>query len=93
MEGTTDSDGRVEFTLPEDFSHVAPGRENNAPAEFMVSTAHGASARAYRTTLSADYHASPSHWESNLGGGLALAAGFACGLVLLRRLPLEGRSA
>jgi hypothetical protein len=93
IEEVTDAQGRVEFTLPEDFVQVGSGRAANAPAEFMVSAAHGTDERAYRTTLSADYHVNPAHWESLLGGGIALAAGFACGLVLLRRLPAEGRSA
>ncbi|MGE0081491.1 MAG: hypothetical protein AB7U81_09370 [Thiohalomonadaceae bacterium] len=92
LEAMTDVEGEVTFHLPEDFPHVAPSREANAAAEFIVSTEymHGGVRRL--TTLSAEYHPSPSHWQSSLGGVLALMVGFAGGVVLWRRLPTEGRS-
>ena len=92
MEAITDLEGRVEFTLPEDFAYVGRGREANAPAEFIVSTSHVVDGFRRRTTLSADYHVNPAHWQSSLGGVLALLVGFAGGVALWRRLPTEGRS-
>ncbi len=92
LEAMTDLEGRVAFTLPEDFAHVGRGREANAPAEFIVSTSHVVDDFRRRTTLSADYHANPAHWQSSLGGVLALLVGFAGGVALWRRLPTEGRS-
>ncbi len=92
MEALTDQAGKVRFQLPEDFSHVLPGRESNVPAEFIVSTAYGHGDSRHLTSLSAQYHVNPSHWESSLGGMFALLAGFVGGMALWRRLPTEGRS-
>jgi hypothetical protein len=84
LEETTDEQGRVRFNLPEDFADVRPGRMGNAPADFVVSVAHDAGGKRFTTTLNADYHVNPAHWQSLLGGGLTLILGFAAGLVLVR---------
>jgi hypothetical protein len=92
VEGVSDEQGRVTFVLPEDFAHVAPGREANAPAEFIVSTAHTQNGFVRRTTLTAEYHANPAHWQSSVGGVVALMVGFIGGMALWRRLPAEDRA-
>lgn len=92
VEAVSDDKGRVTFVLPEDFAHVAPGREANAPAEFIVSTAHTQNGFVRRTTLTAEYHANPAHWQSSVGGVVALVVGFVGGVALWRRLPTEGRA-
>lgn len=92
VEAVSDDKGRVTFVLPEDFAHVAPGREANAPAEFIVSTAHTQNGFVRRTTLTAEYHANPAHWQSSLGGVVALMVGFIGGMALWRRLPTEDRA-
>lgn len=83
--GTTGPEGYVTLTLPDDFDAVQPGRRSNAPAEFVVTTAHTEQSWQYRTTLSAPYYVNPSHWRSTFGGLAAMFAGVVVGAVVLRR--------
>lgn len=85
MAGKTDGNGRIKLYLPDDFSDVQSGRNNNRPAEFVVSTLHLDSDKQYRTTLSAPYYVNPSHWRSTTGGLVAMFAGALTGFVVLRR--------
>lgn len=81
----TDRRGRVSFRLPDDFTEVTPGRRNNAPAEFVVTTGMERMDERYVTTLSAAYYVNPSHWRSTAGAALAMSIGMISGLVVLRR--------
>jgi hypothetical protein len=81
----SDSEGRVVVPLPDDFTDVQPGRAQNRPAEFVLTTRYLHEGTEYRTTLSGDYHVNPSHWQSMGGGLLAMLAGFAGGLLVIRR--------
>jgi hypothetical protein len=81
----SDAEGRLEVALPEDFGNVQAGRRANRPAEFVLTAEHRVDGVAYTTTLSADYYVNPSHWQSRSGGLLAMFAGFAGGLLVLRR--------
>lgn len=87
IETKTDARGQVTLRLPDDFTDVEPGRSNNRPAEFVLSVfrTDSESEKSYRTTLSAPYYVSPSHWQSMTGGLLAMFAGVVTGLVVLRR--------
>jgi len=84
LEAESDAQGMVRFGLPEDFAQVGAGREANAPGDFVVSAEHEAGGTRYVTTLNANYSVNPAHWQSTLGGGLSLAAGFLVGIVVLR---------
>lgn len=81
----SDEAGRVVVAIPEDFDNIKAGRRANRPAEFVLSASYNDQGVAYSTTLSADYHVNPSHWQSNGGGLLAMLAGFAGGLLVIRR--------
>ena len=81
----TDAQGELSVALPDDFSDIRPGRRANKAAEFVLSTNLTAQGTEYTTTLSADYHVNPAHWQSGTGGLLAMLVGFAGGLVVLRR--------
>jgi hypothetical protein len=85
LDATTNEDGEVSFVLPEDFSRVRPGRESNRPADFVVTSTYSDEGRTFITTLSADYHVNPRHWQSRWGGLGALALGFVVGLRVVRR--------
>lgn len=85
LELTTDIDGVLKVTLPEDFSDIKMDERGNKPAEFTLSTSYTENGKVYLTTLNADYHVSPSHWQSKLGGGLSILIGFVGGLLVLRR--------
>jgi hypothetical protein len=85
LRGKTDGLGRITLQLPDDFTDVQPGRRNNRPAEFVISTKHEAGGSQYQTTLSAPYYVSPSHWRSTSGGLMAMLAGALTGFVVLRR--------
>jgi len=77
----SDAQGRVVIPLPEDFPAVKPGRMGNRPSEFSLNVSHTEKAQTYTSTLSADYHINPEHWQSTelglavIGGGM-LIGGF-----------------
>ena len=85
MDAKTDSNGQVNFTLPEDFIDINPGRRANKPAEFILRTVHISDGMTYKTNFTAPYSVNPSHWKSNLGGILSLSVGFLSGIVIMRR--------
>ncbi|MCW8826138.1 MAG: DUF4198 domain-containing protein, partial [Gammaproteobacteria bacterium] len=89
LEATTDAEGRVTFSMPDDFKNVRTGRRNNRPGEFMIRTGYVANdvdgERLYRTNFTAPYYVNPSHWQSDTVGLFMLVSGFAVGLVLMRR--------
>lgn len=85
LEATSDAEGRVSFTLPDDFTNVRTGASNNRPAEFMLRTGYVAGEMLYRTNFTAPYSVNPSHWESKNVGLFMLLAGFVSGIVVMRR--------
>lgn len=85
LDSKTDADGKVLFTLPDDFKEIKPGRRANKPAEFLLRTVHIDNNINYKTNFSAPYSVNPSHWQSNAGGMLALSIGFISGIVIMRR--------
>lgn len=76
----TDSQGQLTLSLPDDFQTVKAGRMSNRPSEFVLRATHLDGAQTYTTTLSADYHVNPAHWQSTelglavVGGGMLLGA-------------------
>jgi hypothetical protein len=81
----TDRIGAVRITLPDDFVEVKPGRRNNRPAEFVLQAEVAPNAQLFRTSLSAQYHVDPAHWQSFELGLSVLAAGFVAGVFVNRR--------
>jgi len=87
----TDEQGVLTLTLPEDFAEIKPGRRNNRPLEWQLTTYIQDRGVLYNASLSAPYHPSPANWQS-YGLGLAVAAlGFGVGLGVNRRLPVQSR--
>ena len=82
----TDNKGQLAVTLPEDFNNIKSGRRNNRPAEFTLRSSITRNDTKYQTTLNADYHVNPSHWQSRAGGGLTILFGFIGGLMVLRHV-------
>lgn len=78
----TDATGRLVIELPDDFTAVKPGRRNNSPAEFVLSTRYRDSPFDYTTTLSAPYNADPSHWQSLPIGAATVVGGLLLGGLL-----------
>lgn len=83
----SNAQGIIHFVMPDDFSHIQPGRRANKPAEFVLTTHHQAIGKQYQTTLSAAYHVNPSHWQSNSLALWMLGIGFVGGLGLVRLIP------
>jgi len=79
VHGVTDEEGRVRFTIPDDFPGVKPGRRNNPSAELHVYAEHRKEKALYQTDLSAPYYVGAHHWTSTAQGlvfaGLGLLAG------------------
>lgn len=85
LTATSDRAGAVRFTFPDDLPEVKEGRRNNRPVEFVINSQLQRDDKTFTTTLSAQYHADPAHWQS-LGLGVAvLGVGFVSGLALNRR--------
>jgi len=85
LEATSDAQGEVSFRVPDDFTRVVPGRNNNPEGEFIVRTGHVDDGRLYRTNLTANYRVDPAHWQSNGVALFMLGSGFAAGLLITRR--------
>ncbi|MFC1684429.1 hypothetical protein ACFL0R_03030 [Pseudomonadota bacterium] len=79
VHGMTDEEGRVRFTLPDDFPEVKSGRRKNPSAELHVYAEHRQDQTLYQTDLSAPYYVGAHHWTSTAQGlvfvGLGLLAG------------------
>lgn len=82
---TTDRTGAVRFTFPDDLPEVKPGRNANRPVEFVLSSQLQRDGQTFNTTLSAQYHADPAHWQSFGLGVAVLGVGFVSGLAITRR--------
>lgn len=85
LDAKTDSNGKVSFILPDDFQDVKAGRRANPPAEFLLRTVHIDNKVTYKTNFSAPYSVNPSHWQSNMGGIIALSFGFISGIIIMRK--------
>lgn len=79
LEATTDTQGRVSFTLPDDFQQVKPGREANKSGEILVHIKYADNDQQYASWLSADYQVNPAHWQDTGMGALVATGGFAFG--------------
>lgn len=86
LELETNGQGELTATLPDDFRNIESGRRNNRPAEFTLITRVLENGKEYVTSLNAEYHVNPSHWQSVWGGGLTILVGFVGGLLVLRRV-------
>lgn len=75
----TDAEGRVRFTVPDDYKVEKPGRRANKPAELLLHVKHQHNDKAYATWLAADYQANPEQWKSTEMGALVATGGFIFG--------------
>lgn len=82
VNANTDSQGRVMFTVPDDYQVDKPGRRENKPAELLVHVKHQDTDKRYATWLSADYEANPQQWKSTQMGIFVAAGGFIFGTIL-----------
>jgi hypothetical protein len=93
LTSSTDVGGQAVFTLPEDFTDIRPGRENNPAADFVLTVRYQQAGERYTSTLSMPYYVNPGHWQSS---SLALAVGAGgfisgIGIMRLRRKQEEGK--
>jgi hypothetical protein len=75
----TDAEGRVLFTVPDDYKVDKPGRRENKPAELLLHVKHQHNEKDYATWLAADYEANPAQWKSTEMGALVTTGGFIFG--------------
>ena len=96
LEAVTDAQGRVFFTLPDDFPETRPGRNANAPAELLLHAKLSDRQQQFASWLSADYRASPEHWQDRTLGALVAGGGFVFGALItglgFRRESTGGRA-
>lgn len=85
LDAKTDNNGRVTFILPDDFKNIKPGRRANPGADFLIRTVHIDGNQTYKTNFTAPYYVNPSHWQSNIGGLIALSIGFISGLIIMKK--------
>jgi len=93
LEAVSDDTGRVSFHLPDDFPDVVSGHRDTRSAAFTISAEKRESGIAYHTTLAADYHLNPSHWQSTPLGMLAAGFGLLAGGLLGRVKSTEAKPA
>lgn len=86
VNGVSDSEGRVVFQIPDDFSDVVPGERDQRGAELSVSTEYQAEGVQYNSVLTAEYRVSPEHWQSKPWGVAVAGIGFVFGGFLTRRI-------
>ena len=79
LKAVTDSQGRVFFTLPNDFMNIKAGRNANKPGALLLHTKLEEQGQTYATWLSADYQVNPEHWQNRTLGGLVATGGFIFG--------------
>lgn len=88
---TTDENGVVKITLPNDFKNVTPDRRSNKPSEFLITLRHDANGTHYVSTFTMPYSANPNDfWQSQEWGAGAIFIGFFGGLMLYRRQSAKG---
>lgn len=79
LSSTSDANGEVSLTLPDDFSQLGSGMRDQRTAEFTLSSELELEGVTYQTQLSAEYRVDPGRWHSlGLGifvTGIGLAAG------------------
>ncbi|MDQ6965170.1 MAG: hypothetical protein Q9M13_09660 [Mariprofundales bacterium] len=74
MRATTDAEGVIQLTVPDDFAAIKPGRMHNPPAEWQLTVQHNYNGQQYQTTLTAPYYVNPHHWQT-LSWGVAATGG------------------
>ena len=82
ISGKTDNEGRVVFTIPDDYKVETAGRRNNPRAELLTHVKHQDNDKHYATWLSADYEANPEQWKNTEMGVLVATGGFFFGAFL-----------
>lgn len=83
---TSDANGEIVITLPNDFTDVKIGRGQNKPSEFLLYTRHADGAMGYESALSMPYSPNPNdYWQSQELGAGAILIGFLGGMLLYRR--------
>ncbi len=83
---TTDENGAVSLTLPNDFKNVRSERNANRPNEFLLTAAYQKGNTRYTTSLSMPYYVNPNdYWQSQKLGAGAVLLGFLGGMMIYRR--------
>lgn len=95
VKSITDKQGRVTFTLPDDFANTKPGKRANKPGELLIHAKYSDNNKAYATWLSSDYQVDPKHWQSTELGTMVLGGGFLIGAFItglgLKRNKQKGK--
>ncbi|MES9980337.1 MAG: Ig-like domain-containing protein [Candidatus Thiodiazotropha sp. 6PLUC5] len=87
---TTDENGRVTFTIPDDFPDLVDGVRDRRNAQFTIISEYQQDKVTYSTQLFADYQVNPNHWQSTQLGFLVLGIGFLAGGYLGHSLKSRG---
>jgi len=92
MQATTDAQGMIQVTVPDDFTAIKPGRMHTPPAEWQFMVQHMQNGEQYRTTLTAPYYVDANHWQLLSWGGLTAAGGMLLGIIMLVRRQSRKKS-
>ncbi len=88
---TTDKNGEIAVTLPNDFKNVRVGKGDKKPSEFLLHAQYSESNIRYNTSLSMPYFVNPNdYWQSQPYGAGVIFIGFLGGLFLYRRTKNKG---
>ena len=94
MQATSDAQGMIQVTVPDDFTAIKPGRMHNPAAEWQFTAQHIQNGQQYRTTLTAPYYVDVNHWQSLSWGMTTAGGGMLIGMIMLvhrqRRKKVSG---
>lgn len=83
---TTDENGLIFVTFPDDFSDVKPGLRANKPAAYRLTVSKELDGKRYVSSFLSQYHVSPSHWQTVEGGIWVLIFGVLLGFLVSLKL-------
>ena len=85
VQATSDAQGMIQVTVPNDFTAIKPGRMHNPPAEWQFTVQHVQNGELYRTILTAPYYVDARHWQSLSWGMTTTGGGMLLGVIMLVR--------
>jgi len=83
---TSDNNGLIAVTFPDDFSYIKPGLRANRPASYRLTANLDQDGKTYVSSLVSQYYVSPSHWQTLEGGIWVSVSGLIFGILLSLKL-------
>lgn len=83
---TSDENGLISVTFPDDFSDIKPGLRANQPSAYRLTVSKELDGKRYVSSFLSQYHVSASHWQTVEGGIWVLIFGALFGILVSFKL-------